>query len=425
MLRLDDSYEGSSSMRHDYAAYSAREVRIGHPADVRSDIFSLGRLMYYAIHAEEPDEADEDLPLLAALGYAPPGLVRIIRRATLRDPQRRYPSVDQLLADLERYQNAPVVGLGHPHGPDGEAVAAELPAGEGLPAERPSLRSLTDDDGPSWTGRHRAVEPTPRPAPTPRPSESSRPTRSSRPPAPAAAPRRRPPRPAADTLYDPDEDLLTPRQARGAAIAGAVLLFAAAGYGFAAGEPSTAAAGIAVLGAVLLSLWVPAIGRSPLVSRGLSAIVVGVMVWVLDPVGGAAFWGRVSRLTGGSPGERATRIHDEYLGGERDFGGLSLEGTDFRALDLSGARFEGSDLRGSNFAGAVVAGSSFAEARVEGCDFSGADLTGVDTSPMNGWPETRCDGASVMPGGWRCTEGRPTPAVGVTMTGVAAEPPPE
>ena len=43
MVIIDDSYDGPSDMKHDYAAYAAREVRHGRKADVRSDIFSLGR----------------------------------------------------------------------------------------------------------------------------------------------------------------------------------------------------------------------------------------------------------------------------------------------------------------------------------------------------------------------------------------------
>ena len=83
------------------------------------DVFSLGRLLQFILRGEEPELLFEEVPMLAALKDQPEGLVRIIRKCTLRDPTARYPTVDELLGDLAKYAREPQgVGVGLSELPD-------------------------------------------------------------------------------------------------------------------------------------------------------------------------------------------------------------------------------------------------------------------------------------------------------------------
>lgn len=72
--------------------YVAPEQRAGAPADPRSDVWSLGRLLADVLRG-----ADEDRFLLPS---APPELRAVVRRATATDPADRYPDAGALAADL-------------------------------------------------------------------------------------------------------------------------------------------------------------------------------------------------------------------------------------------------------------------------------------------------------------------------------------
>jgi serine/threonine protein kinase len=89
---------------------TASERRI----DLRSDIYSLGRLLYFVVAGEEPPRESRDIPMLEELGSYPAGLVRIIRKATCRNPDERYQCLDDLLSDLGRYREHAGVGMVHP-----------------------------------------------------------------------------------------------------------------------------------------------------------------------------------------------------------------------------------------------------------------------------------------------------------------------
>jgi hypothetical protein len=82
--------------------------------DLRSDVYSLGRLLYFVVAGEEPPREARDIPFLEELGSHPAGLVRIIRKATCRDPDARYQFVDDFLSDLGRYREHTDVGMVHP-----------------------------------------------------------------------------------------------------------------------------------------------------------------------------------------------------------------------------------------------------------------------------------------------------------------------
>lgn len=82
--------------------------------DCRSDVYSLGRLLYYVVAGEEPPREAVDIPRLEELSKYPAGVVRIIRKATCLDPGSRYGSIDELMNDLSRYGQFKKVGMAHP-----------------------------------------------------------------------------------------------------------------------------------------------------------------------------------------------------------------------------------------------------------------------------------------------------------------------
>jgi serine/threonine-protein kinase len=425
MLRIDDSYEASSETKHDYAAYAAREIRIGHDATVRSDVFTLGRLLHFTLAGGEPNEPDDALALLGSLEHAPQGLVRIIRRATARDPMQRYPSVESLLQDLDRHDTIDAVGIGHPLElsgltDDGEGARPSWTPRAPTPGlratlassdtviidERPSTRPPPPPDSRPRMGSRPAFG-----APEPRPRQASR---SNEDPRGAPLPLRPRPkaRPRADSLLGDGDDLLSPTAARVAAAVGAVLVVASVVYAYLEGASSTPVLVATVVGSVCLSLGVPSIG-TPVISRGVAALVFGVAAWLINPATMAAERGRKAHFTAGSAAERGARIRESRKAGNTDFTGLDLPGTDFHDGELNGARFDDSNLDGSTFEGARLHGASFTDARVGGVSFVAADLSGARIDAAIGWRDTRCDTATIMPAQWLCQNGRPAPVTEV------------
>jgi hypothetical protein len=95
-------------------AYVAPETASERLIDSRSDVYSLGRLLYFVVAGEEPPREARDVPLLEELGSHPAGIVRIIRKATCRNPDERYQFIDDFLSDLGRYREHADVGMAHP-----------------------------------------------------------------------------------------------------------------------------------------------------------------------------------------------------------------------------------------------------------------------------------------------------------------------
>lgn len=81
------------------------QLEDGNKATERSDIYSLGRVLYYLLLERSPGYQIEADPQLDNLATYPATLVAIVRRATQHDPGKRYTSVADLLSDIESHQS--------------------------------------------------------------------------------------------------------------------------------------------------------------------------------------------------------------------------------------------------------------------------------------------------------------------------------
>ena len=122
--------------------------------NTRSDIYSLGRLLYFVVSGEEPPREAREVPKLEELGSHPAGIVRIIRKATCQEPDARYQFIDELLADLSQYREHLSVGVEHPEVEDrNTGVLSVVPD---APAE-PEPRAEPETDIPKKSRRKSPV----------------------------------------------------------------------------------------------------------------------------------------------------------------------------------------------------------------------------------------------------------------------------
>jgi serine/threonine protein kinase len=95
-------------------AFMSPEQALGKPIDARSDLFSLGTMLYLMVTRARPFEGPSDLETLLRVQQGdfpaaetvapdlPPEVAALIARAMRRDPNERYQSADEMLADVER-----------------------------------------------------------------------------------------------------------------------------------------------------------------------------------------------------------------------------------------------------------------------------------------------------------------------------------
>jgi tRNA A-37 threonylcarbamoyl transferase component Bud32 len=97
---------------------SPEQVRTPRRVDLRSDLYSLGATLYHLVTGHPPLRGETVGEILHDVLYAlpkppeqlvpglPPGLSRLLARLLAKDPRRRYPSAEELIADLKRVRAA-------------------------------------------------------------------------------------------------------------------------------------------------------------------------------------------------------------------------------------------------------------------------------------------------------------------------------
>jgi Tol biopolymer transport system component len=104
------------------AAYMSPEQAEGRPVDQRSDIFSLGVVLYEMACGRRPFGGDTVFSLISSIikdtparlsdvkGSVPPSLDRIVTKALAKDPAERYQSALDLRIDLQEVQQQTAAG---------------------------------------------------------------------------------------------------------------------------------------------------------------------------------------------------------------------------------------------------------------------------------------------------------------------------
>lgn len=121
------------------AEYMAPEQVVADPADARSDVYSLGVVMFRLITRELPFDAASAHDLLAhqLASISPPpswlidqldeGIDTLILTAVRKHPDNRYPTMQAMLDDLERVsQGRPPKGVAMKRSPDRYEPRSEL-----------------------------------------------------------------------------------------------------------------------------------------------------------------------------------------------------------------------------------------------------------------------------------------------------------
>jgi serine/threonine protein kinase/Tol biopolymer transport system component len=103
-------------------AYMSPEQARGEEVDARTDVWSLGVLLYEMIAGRRPFPGDNDQavlygllnetpkPLSSLRVDVPSELERIVTRMLAKDPAERYPSMAEVIADLRKLRNEPSTG---------------------------------------------------------------------------------------------------------------------------------------------------------------------------------------------------------------------------------------------------------------------------------------------------------------------------
>ena len=134
------------------AAYMSPEQAEGKPLDARSDLFSLGVMIYEMATGQRPFTGDTSISIISSIvkdtptpitelnPALPRDLGRIVRRALAKDPERRYQTAKDLRNDLEELKASI---------DSGELVAEP---GESPSTRRSTTRAFAQARGWLWVG---------------------------------------------------------------------------------------------------------------------------------------------------------------------------------------------------------------------------------------------------------------------------------
>ncbi len=140
--------------------YMSPEQALGRTVDARSDLFSLGVVLYEAVAGKRPFEGEsvtetmmniimqEPSDLGAVAPAAPASLVEVVRRALQKKPERRFGSAGEMVDALAKvdFTAPPAPRVSPPSRADAPTVA--MPAAEPAQAPIPGQRALIADDDP-------------------------------------------------------------------------------------------------------------------------------------------------------------------------------------------------------------------------------------------------------------------------------------
>jgi serine/threonine protein kinase len=152
-------------------AYMSPEQARGAPLDRRSDVFSLGIVLWEMVTTQRLYRAENDLATLQLIIHqpprppsqvrpeCPPELERIVLRALAQDPDARYPTAEQLVLELDELArehklkqspNALAATLGQLFGPEldawREAQAAGVPLADHLQELADRTRPVSESE---------------------------------------------------------------------------------------------------------------------------------------------------------------------------------------------------------------------------------------------------------------------------------------
>ncbi len=134
-------------------SYMSPEQIAGRPVDHRSDLFSLGVMLYEMVAGQKPFTGDTVVTITyQIMNVQPPPppamsavLWEVLRRALEKDPDRRFGSADEMAAALRAAQasgylslpGAPAMSASGDGAPAAPATVLAMPAGPALPAASP------------------------------------------------------------------------------------------------------------------------------------------------------------------------------------------------------------------------------------------------------------------------------------------------